>query len=150
MRYRVFALAVAGFLVVASFTALVLVFIGKQHLRNLETTCERIGRWAKEQPLAPGSYPQIGLPAAISPPPGSQVNVVKTSQGDIVVLLKTDIGWKENYDGVLFSTRPLSPADVSKDYYGREQVEIPGIDSSRPVIKERITPQFFRVYFDLG
>jgi hypothetical protein len=63
-------------------------------------------------------------------------------------LLKTEIGWKENYDGVLFSTRPLS-SEITTDYNGREEVNIPGLDP-KPVIKRAVSPQFFVVFFDLG
>lgn len=118
-------------------------------LRRLEETCERIAHWAGEQPLEAGAYPRIVLSSSFALPAGSEVNLVKTAGGDIVVLLKTFIGWKSNYEGVLYSTRALGPEEVSTDYYGRDVVDIPDIEADPPVVRERINAQFLRVYFDL-
>jgi hypothetical protein len=78
------------------------------------------------------------------------VSFVKTTNGEIVVLLKTHVGWKGNYEGISYSTRPLSAKNIQKDYYGRQIVAIPGIDATSPVIERSVNPQCFLVYFDLN
>ena len=75
---------------------------------------------------------------------------MKTAGGDVVVLLKTKIGWKGNYEGVLYSTSPLGAGQIGTDNYGHNEVHVPGIDANPPVIRSRVNPKFFRVYFDLG
>ncbi len=122
----------------------------RHHLRNLELACEKISHWAREQALEPGAHPRLQIPTSLSLPRGSEVNVVRSARGDIVVLLKTHIGWKGNYEGVLYSTSPIGEGEISIDGFGREEIAVPGIDVNAPVIKNCINPQFFRVYFDLG
>jgi hypothetical protein len=64
--------------------------------------------------------------------------------------VKTSIGWKRNYEGVLYSTRPLGPDDVSADSYGRDAVTALGPEVNPPIIRSWISRKFLRVFFDLG
>jgi hypothetical protein len=130
--------------------ALIGIYVRHHSLALTETICVQIAHWAKASSLAVGAYPQPSLPASITLPKGSLVNLVVTSGGDVVVLLKTNIGWKENYNGFLYSTRPLTSADMTTDCYGRQVITIDGIDNNHPVIKNRINAEFMEVYFDLG
>jgi hypothetical protein len=98
-----------------------------------------------------GAYVDYRLPASLAKRVGVRnASFVKTSSGDVFVLIKTHVGWKGNYEGVFYSTRPLSMNESQKNYYGRDVIGIPNIDSESPVIKRAITPQFFLVYCDLG
>ncbi len=73
-----------------------------------------------------------------------------TAESAVIVLLKTEVREKGNYEGVLYSTRPLEGGEIDTDYSGRQEIAIPEFDGSRPVIKSRVNPRFFRVFFDLG
>jgi hypothetical protein len=149
MRHRYFKRGVYALLAVAAIVV-ACIYTARHRLANLELTCEQISRWAREQPLPAGAHRRCQLPASLSVPRGSEVNLVKTAHGEIVVLLKTEIGWKGNDEGVLYSTRPLGDGDIRVDYYGREEVNVPGIEASPPVIRKRVNSRFFCVYFDLG
>ena len=143
-------LYVTGFLVAAMVAMLAGYYIlERRHLQELEAMCSQIAQWA-DRSLAPGAYASVTPPPDIRLPTGSHVNVVKRASGDVLVLLKNDIGWKENYDGVLYSTLPLRSGDIVPGAYGREELVVPNLDDWQPLIRERVTRQFLRVDFDLN
>jgi hypothetical protein len=150
MRIRIVACVLVALFVALSLLASIYYRATRRGLETLESTCEAISDWARRQPLPVGSHIRCNVPASIPVPAGSEVNLVVEPSGDVEVLLKTHVGWKRNYEGVLYSTRLLRPAEIESDSSGPDQLNIRGIDANPPMIRERITPTFFRVYFDLG
>lgn len=149
MRFRrLIAGSVLLAIAVVAVAVIIYDYTARHRLEDLEATCERISRWAREESVPVGVCVQCDVPASLSVPAGCEVNVLKTADGNIVVLLKTEIGWKGNYEGVLYFTNPPGPEAFSRDSYGREEIDVPGI--ATPVIRRRVNPRFFLVYFDLG
>lgn len=102
--------------------------------------------WVKAQHLTPGLHEGIELPFphAHRADTGT-IDVVVESNGRITFLLKTHIGWKQNYKGYVYSTQPLA---FWNDYYGRSCVDF--TEHEQPVVSRVIDDRTCEVFFDLG
>jgi|SRR5882672_1635873 len=98
-----------------------------------------------------GSYPGYTLPRKLSYfSSNSKANVVLTPDMRVIVLVKSSVGWKENFEGWVLSSKPLLPGEVTRDAYGRAIIIVPSLDSSDPVIRKKISELIYEVFFDLG
>jgi hypothetical protein len=102
----------------------------------------------KSWDMAAGFHQGVPLPARYRRlTPDGTVDLFKTSDGRLVVLFKTSVGWKQNYSGVIVSDRPLKPDEVGTDFAGRPAILIRGLDVT---IRRQIDARRYEVFFDLG
>ncbi len=102
--------------------------------------------WIEDQRLAPGVHEGIELPFPHAHrADGGKVDVVISNGGEITILLKTHIGWKQNYKGYVYSTGSLG---FWRNYYGRPCVFFSEHD--HPIVARVIDDQTCEVFFDLG
>jgi hypothetical protein len=108
-----------------------------------------IAAWLQTQQLAPGGHDGVKLPAEFrSSAANGTVDVFVSPNGRITFLLKTSIGWKHNYTGLIYSTAPFDAADIAEDYYGRDIIGIEFF--GEPAIERKVNDQIYEVFFDLG
>lgn len=144
-------LLITGVIIAVAASIAIYLYVSRQYWKTLEQTCAQISQWAEAQQLAVGTHVDIKVPEPIVIPARGSVTVVKTEQGDVYVLLKTHIGYKQNFEGVLYSTRPITESDISLDSYGRPSIGTPeSVALYYLVVEERINDHFLRVYLDLG
>jgi hypothetical protein len=108
--------------------------------------CDRING----QHLSPGLHEDLALtfPHAHRAY-GGKIDALIATDGRITILLKTHVGWKHNYKGYVYSTRPLlGGVEFYLDYYGRTCVVFSQRD--HPVVAREIDDQTCEVFFDLG
>ncbi|RIK72670.1 MAG: hypothetical protein DCC68_26155 [Planctomycetota bacterium] len=93
--------------------------------------------WLKDQHLAPGVHEGIELPFPHAHcADGGKVDVVISNDGEITILLKTHVGWKQNYQGYVYSTQSLG---FWGDYYGRACILF--TEHEQPVVSRVIDDQ---------
>ena len=96
----------------------------------------------------PGIYSDLRLPAARGASIGREATLIVTPGGRAILLVKTSIGWKANYRGVVYSDAPLRPADFGTDGFGRRAVMVPGLGT--PALSRVRSRQWVEVYDDVG
>lgn len=111
---------------------------------------EGISQWLRTQDLAPGVHYNVALPFPYAHrADGGTIDVVVSPDEEFAILLKTDIGWKQNFEGYVYGTRPhLGGVSIWGDYYGRTCILFS--DRDEPVVKRRIDDQTYEVFFDLN
>lgn len=141
----VFYFALAG-VVLAPF--LLLLLAGAYHVLT-RPDLVGISEWLREQNLPAGEYTDVELPARFAlAAHGGTVDVVVAPTGRIAFLLKTSVGWKQNYEGYVYATSPLGSGEFFDDYYGRACIKF--TEYEHPVVECRIDDQTYEVFFDLG
>ncbi len=72
-----------------------------------------IAAWLQTRNLVPGDHDDVELPLVhrMSAARG-KIDVVVAPDGRITFLLKTSIGWKENYEVFVYSTQEFEAEDV--------------------------------------
>ncbi len=101
--------------------------------------------------LGSGTHTAVDLPPSLGHlSQDGKVNAVVTPNGRLIVLFKTHIGWKENYEGFVYSDAPLRANELGTDSYGRSIIQIVGLDKDYPVIQKQLRTHWFEVYFDLN
>ena len=144
-------IAICGIVVLAIYAVLVFIFNGMNKQNVNENDFEMVIRELKTSGLATGSHPTIALPASLRHMSyNGTVSAVVTNDGRLIVLFKTSVGWKGNYDGFVYSDAPLKTSELSTDYYGRPIIAIDGLEGDCPVIHKQINSRWFEVFFDLG
>jgi len=69
--------------------------------------------WAMQQNMKPGTAKLATLPAQlVAFPVREPVTIARLPDGRYCFLLKTWVGWKENYRGVLSCSGPLVPGEI--------------------------------------
>ena len=115
------------------------------------THCLSVLEWLKGQPVTSTAV-EFGLPFELAhlSATGSAFGL-RTADGRHVALLKTSIGWKENFEGVLCADAPLRPPEIVASPKGRAYVSI-GDDPvfQELYIRRRYGDACFAVYFDLN
>ena len=108
-----------------------------------------VAAWLQTQNLAVGEHEGVVLPAQFQPSTDNgTIDVVVLPSGRICFLLKTNIGWKQNYEGYVYSTEPLRQVEFYSDYYGRTCILFS--EHVHPVVERKIDDQTYAVFFDLG
>jgi hypothetical protein len=76
---------------------------------------------------------------------------LRTPDGRNCVLLKTSIGWKENFEGIFCSDGPLQPSEIIGNETDRAYISIGDQDLFQELyIRTRYSDRCFAVYFDLN
>ncbi len=107
--------------------------------------------WAKGLQLAVGPSRREQLPAALSAEScDGQAHVARASDNTIWVLVKSDIGWKDNFKGTVHVAPGIGPDHVYKDD-GTIVISVAGAGVFEELyVKRRTTEQQLEVYFDLN
>ena len=101
----------------------------------------------------------LGSPAELTLPPAfrdtsqdGRVQVAVLPDSRICLLLKTNLGYKGNFDGVVVCDVPLHPTEISRSGVpSREYITLPGQGIFEELyIRRRINDRTFVVYFDLN
>ena len=109
--------------------------------------CARVMREVQALNLPVGGHPNVSVPG-LKLFYSEELDVAVLPDGRTVLLIKTSIGWKGNYDGYVYASAPLTTAEFASDYYGREEILIPGLGSI--VVRKKYSATFFKVFFDLN
>ena len=126
-------------------TVALLVFQGRATARDFEQAIT----WAKINCPAPGTYPDLSLPAELRHlSADGHANGIVLPDGRIVLLLKTSLGWHHNWKGVIYSSHPLKPGEIGVDAYSRQRITIPGVEEHH--VTKKVSERFYKVAFDLG
>ena len=113
------------------------------------TDCERVATWVKTTHPKSGTYPGLDLPSSFrSLATDGKVDAVVLSDGRIILLFKTSIGWKGNWSGFIYASSPLKSSEMGKDYYGRPKLMIVGLQDH--FVEQKVDDQNFKVSFDLN
>jgi hypothetical protein len=104
--------------------------------------------WAEVQPLTANQSQTLPLPGRLTRGIANGVaEVARLNDGTVVMLVKTSIGWKQNFEGYVISSRRLPESAFYTDYYGRRCIDV---DKADAVIDRQLDETTFLVYFDLG
>ena len=67
------------------------------------------------------------------------------------MLLKTVIGWKDNFRGLLLTTAPVTAAEVKQDSRGRQFISLPAPPPWEELyVQKKRSDQVWEVFFDLN
>jgi hypothetical protein len=155
-------LAVVSVLVVAASFPLRLVFEGfAGSARTLAVTqgdIQSVLDWATKQGVKPGMVRHARLPAGFAAfGQDNAVDIVRLKDGRTCFLLKTHIGYKDNFEGVLACTAPLLHGELVAAqgtypaYVSLTACALPGCGVFEELyIRRTRDPRTFDVAFDLN
>ena len=114
--------------------------------------CAAVLHYVQGQDLPRGETKRFVLPKALETGLVSErVDVLRTVQGLVCVLLKTTIGYKENFEGRLCCNKPLSPEQMVTLPSGKSYLTIPGYYPFEELyLKKDHGGGIYDVYFDLN
>jgi hypothetical protein len=75
------------------------------------------------------------------------IYVDKAHHASVIIIFDTWVGKGANMEGYLYSSKPLTNADLTKDYYGEAVIELFGIQY---VITKTADPHWYAVEFHLS
>ena len=119
---------------------------------NVNCRCNSVLRWVTRKNLPRGKVTRLELPENFSNRlASSQVDALRTENDLYCVLLKSSIGWKENFTGTLCCNRPLNPDQVIKDTPDRIYISITGFFPFEELYLSKDHGNGkYHVYFDLN
>lgn len=134
-------------------------FLRQWEQQAFERKCGQIISWVKANHSTPGNFLDLNLPPALnSLSADGQVHAVVLPDGRVVILLKTSIGWKQNFTGIVYTSAPLQPTEIRNYYYdGEPEIWInaspntcPGNGLPEHCIKKKFNDHCYEVEFNLG
>jgi hypothetical protein len=138
-------------------TVLLMILVGSPFVLNavrewvICRDCERVISWVRSNHPAPGRYPDLHLPEEfrwLSINGG--VDAVVLKDGRVILLLKTSIGWKENWRGVIYTSSPFEPCEMQNGSYGgRSEIYISDTPQGNNLLESHFieTKMNDRLYF---
>src|SRR5688500_14213800 len=113
--------------------------------------CERTLAWVKSRDLPPGTAGRVALPLRLAGLSSvGTVDAVRTADGRTCVLLKSSIGWKENFTGTLCCDSPLRPEEIIERPNFPAYISLVGFPGFEELfLTEKRSDAWFRVHFDL-
>jgi hypothetical protein len=76
--------------------------------------------WVAKQDVPPGKARELPLPPELADRScEGKVHVARLGDGRLCVLLKTSIGWKDNFEGVFSCDGPLRPDEIARHADGQ-------------------------------
>jgi hypothetical protein len=114
--------------------------------------CTAVLRYAQGQGLPKGETKVLVLPEALAAGLASdRVDALRTEQDLVCVLLKTTIGYKENFEGRLCCNQPLAPEQRVTNSSGRPYLTIAGYYPFEELyLRKDHGAGVYDVYFDLN
>jgi hypothetical protein len=110
-------------------------------------------RWALSQPLPPGFADALKLPVEFARlSADGLVHVAALDDGRRCALLKTNIGYKSNFEGLLLCTESLTTAETATSSGAKRTYILlagPGFFEEL-YVRRCIDARTFEVYFDLN
>ena len=84
-----------------------------------------------------------------------KVDAVVLTDGKFILLLKTFLGWHHNWSGIIYSSAPVKPSWIDKDYYGRPRIWISDTPEGPNLLEDHfietnVNDYLYFVTFDLG
>lgn len=145
----------AGLAVVCVGGAVALTLVGKRNVeRSLETgmpvDCRAVVGWIdKERPPLGAGANDLALPKRLAKlSVDATAHVLVTDTASRCLLLKTSIGWKDNFEGDLCCEAPLPPDSAGAGSKPIVSVGDPPFEEL--YVRERMNPHWAKVYFDLN
>ena len=107
--------------------------------------------WVRQRNVVAGTTQTLELPASLSHASrDGKVYVAGLADGRLCVMLKTHIGYKDNFDGALRCSGPLQANEIVPAG-GRPYVTIPGHGIFEELyIRSQISDSELEIYFDLN
>jgi hypothetical protein len=111
--------------------------------------------WAMNQNVKAGTTVSVALPPGIvGIPVAKPVTISALADGRYCVLLKTQIGWKDNFEGVLSCSGPVRSAEVATPPANENRSAYVSLPANPPLdelyIRDRRDERTYDVYFDLN
>lgn len=113
--------------------------------------CTSVLEWLKGEQLSPAGT-NLTLPPGLAHLTSTgTASGLRTSDGRLCALLKTSIGWKENFEGVFCTDGPLRRSEVIGDDTGRPYISIGDASLFQELyIRRRYSDRCYAVFFDLN
>jgi hypothetical protein len=107
--------------------------------------------WAAAQDVMRGATEALPLPPALVRHSAERrAHVAHTRDGRRCVLVKTDIGYKGNFKGIVACDAPLRPEELVEKA-PRPYLTLPGVEMFEELyVSSRIDDRAYRVFFDLN
>jgi hypothetical protein len=112
-----------------------------------------VNDWGMKQGVRPGDVSKTTLPPGlISFGRNATLHIAHLKDGRYCFLLVTTVGYKDNFDGVLWCTLPLKPSEIVPAEKDRASyVSLPGYGIFEELyIRQARSDRMFDVYFDLN
>ncbi|MRG94642.1 hypothetical protein [Polyangium spumosum] len=119
----------------------------------MEEALKRVVEWISRQDLEQGRVHEIGLPdSLVGLSHNGKIYAAHLPDGRRCLLLKKHVGWKGNFEGLFFCTRPLLREEfMSRDNGERPFICIQGYGLFEELyIRSSRDQSVFEVYFDLN
>lgn len=108
--------------------------------------------WVADQNLATSTSSELALPSEWKHLSSAGViHVASTADGRHCILMKKQIGWKGNFEGLLYCDGPLHANEVIKPSSGVSYITLAGLGIFEELyIRKQYNDQLFEIYFDLN
>ena len=108
--------------------------------------------WARQQSVASGTVASVMLPPNLAAGSSQSVSIAQLKDGRRCFLLVTEVGWKDNFRGVLWCSGPLARAEIyTPDDNRAPYVTLPGYGVFEELyIAKKRSDNAYDVYFDLN
>lgn len=113
--------------------------------------CTSVLDWLKGQELPPAATDLTLPPGLAHLTATGTASGFRTRDGRHCALLKTSIGWKDNFEGVFCADGPLKPSEVIGNETERPYISIGDEYLFQELyIRRQYSDRCFAVYFDLN
>ena len=113
--------------------------------------CDSVLAWLRPQEIA-STVIEVRLPPELAHlAANGTVAGLRLPDGRVCVLLKTSLGWKDNFEGVFCADGPLLPTEIVGAGTARAYISIgDGYMFQELYIRRQFSDRCFAVYFDLN
>ncbi len=115
---------------------------------------QRVLAWAAAQPVPRGGVREATLPSSLGVRAVAPAAIAHHKDGRYCVLVKTKVGWKDNFEGVLACTGAITRGEIqSYGANGRTYtfISLPGYGVFEELyIADKRDDRTYDVYFDLN
>ena len=118
--------------------------------------CQKVINWVKEQNIPSHKACQLQLPPHLAGiAKENVVQAIHTRDNRYCVLLKTYIGYKQNFEGTFYSDSPLPESEIGPSWYGNDCIYIEGEDSLKNgffelYVRNKLADGRLEVYYNLS
>lgn len=107
--------------------------------------------WASRQDVKPGTAVDLPLPPELAASSqDGKATIAHVDDGRRFILLKTELGWRGNFQGVLLCDSAMRPDDIMTEDDGTKYVSLPVSNIFEQLsISATLSPRAVNVFFDL-